>query len=64
MIRKMWHRRRRMLTFIKKKIEKNTLPNGNADNKHKHKQNTQTTSLKSDPGPGRRIHIPSRGRSL
>ena len=64
MIRKMWHRRRRMLTFIKKRVEMNPLPNGNADNIHKYNHNSQLTSLKSDPGPVRRDPIPSMGRSL
>ena len=64
MIRKMWHRRRRMLIFIKKREEMNKPPSGNAGNIQKLKHNLRLTSLKSDPGPVRRDPLPSMGRSL
>ena len=62
MIRKMWHRRRRMLAFMKKRKEMNLLPTGVVGAKHKH--NSQLASLKSDPGPVRKDPVPCLGRSL
>ena len=66
MIRKMWHRRRRMLAFIKKRKEMNLPPSGTGGVKHKHKDknNPKLSTLKSDPGPVRKDPVPCLGRSL
>ena len=60
MIRKMWHRRRRMLAFLKKRKEVNLLPTTVVGTKH----TSQLAPLKSDPGPVREDPVPRLGRSL
>ena len=64
MIRRMWQKRRSMLTYIKKRKEMNKIPSrtkiiGGNDYGHPHQ-----TSRYSDPGPVRKVSFPCIGRSL
>ena len=64
MIKRMWHRRRSMLTFIKKGKGKSKNPSrvkkigGNDHNSH------HQTLRYSDPGPVRKVSFPCTGRSM
>ena len=60
MIRKMWHRRRRLLAFLKKRKEKNLLPKNVVGTKYP----PLLAPLKSDPGPVRVVPVSHLGRSL
>ena len=56
----MWHRRRKMLAYIKKEQEKNKT--SNKDNKNK--PLSPLVLLKSDPGPVREGPVNPKVRSL
>ena len=67
MIRKMWHRRRCMLAFMKKEKEKGRPPsvNGNKrDGSSSNNNNPHFYPQYSDPGPGRMVSIPCLGRTM